>query len=188
MKRYRTTCFAILYALFLAETTVNAQDANADRIARAREEERAQNLIARRVASANPNGAVVSGGAWWTDSRIVTELGLTEDQKFKISRAFENHSRNIVNSSGFLEKEEMQLARLLEADSIDHVAVLSQINRVVQSRGEVERETAAMTLEMREQLTRTQWTKLQAMGSQNLVNRIRVQTAPAPSTTEPSRK
>jgi hypothetical protein len=45
-----------------------------------------------------------------------------------------------MNDSGFLEKEEMQLARLLEAESIDHVAVMNQTNRVIQSRGEVERD------------------------------------------------
>jgi len=188
MKRYSMGS-AILFSLFAIVSAANAQDANADRINRAREEERAQNLVARRVVSANPNGALVSGGAWWTDSTIVAELALTEDQKTKIARAFENHSRNIVNSSGFLEKEEMQLARLLEADSIDHVGVLNQINRVVQSRGEVERETAAMTLEMREQLTRTQWTKLQAMGSKlSMVSRIRIQQAPAPLPVGPGRQ
>jgi len=188
MKRYSMGS-AILFSLFVIVSAVNAQDANADRLNRAREEERAQNLVARRVASPNPNGALVSGGAWWTDVAIVTKLGLTDEQKTKIARAFENHSRNIVNSSGFLEKEEMQLARLLEADSIDHVAVLNQINRVVQSRGEVERETASMTLEMREQLTRTQWTTLQAMGSRpSWVSRIRIQQAPAPVTTGPSRR
>jgi Spy/CpxP family protein refolding chaperone len=60
----------------------------------------------------------------------------------------------------------MQLARLLEAESIDHTAVSNQTNRVIQSRSEVERETAAMTLEMREQLTRTQWMKLQSLEAQ----------------------
>jgi len=51
---------------------------------------------------------------------------------------------------------------------------------VIQSRGEVERETAAMTLEMREQLTRTQWMKLQSLEAQlyGERNRVRVQAAP----------
>jgi Spy/CpxP family protein refolding chaperone len=90
-----------------------------------------------------------------------------------------------MNSTGFLEKEEMQLARLLEAESIDHVAVLNQTNRVIQSRGEVERETAAMTLEMREQLTRDQWVKLQSIQTQLITGRRAVRLQ-APSTSTPA--
>ncbi len=89
-----------------------------------------------------------------------------------------------MNNTGFLEKEEMQLARLLEAESIDHVAVLNQTNRVIQSRGEVERETAAMTLEMREQLTRDQWMKLQAMQTQLITGRVGLRLQ-VPSATAP---
>jgi len=183
MKRYSITSPAILFALFLTAGTASAQDTNEDRINRAREEERAQNLVARRVARPNPNGALVGGGAWWTNTTIVAELGLTEDQKTKINRAFENHSRTIVYNSGQLEKEEMQLARLLEAEPIDRTAVSNQTNRVIQSRGEVERETAAMTLEMREQLTRAQWMKLQALQLQLNARRVvreEVSGAPQP--------
>jgi len=91
-----------------------------------------------------------------------------------------------MNNSGFLEKEEMQLARLLESESIDHVAVLNQTNRVIQSRGEVERETAAMTLEMREQLTRVQWMKLQAMQTYLNPGRRAVRLQAPPATTTPA--
>ena len=169
MKRNHTALF-LLFGLFLIVPTVRAQNATTDQD-RLREEERALNRVARKVPSPNPNGPLINGGAWWTNANVVAELRLTDDQKTKINRAFENHSRNIMNSTGFLEKEEMQLARLLEAESIDHVAVLNQTNRVIQARGEVERETAAMTLEMREQLTRDQWQKLQAMQTQLTVGR-----------------
>jgi Spy/CpxP family protein refolding chaperone len=60
------------------------------------------------------------------------------------------------------QEQEAQLSKLLDADSIDRGAVFTQINRVIQARGEMERVNATMTLEMREQLTRGQWTQLQA--------------------------
>jgi len=182
MKRNHTAP-VILFGLFLIASTALAQNLTPDQLNRAREEERAQNLVARRVPSPNPNGALINGGAWWTNTTVVAQLALTEDQKAKIGRAFENHLRNIMNNSGFLEKEEMQLARLLEAETIDHVAVLNQTNRVIQSRGEVERETAAMTLEMREQLTRDQWIKLQAMQTQLITGRVALRLQAPPSTT-----
>jgi Spy/CpxP family protein refolding chaperone len=185
MKRNRTSGPVILFAIFLTATTAQAQGVTPSQsVDRLREEERAQNQVARRVPSPNPNGALINGGAWWTNITVVSELGLTDDQKTKIGRAFDNHSRAIVNNSGLLEKEEMQLARLLEAESIDHSSVSSQTNRVIQARGEVERETAAMTLEMREQLTRTQWMKLQVMEEQASPGRraVRLQ-APSFATT-----
>jgi len=104
---------------------------------------------------------IAVGGAWWTNTALVQRLGLTDDQKAKIERTFENHRQSIVSSTELLEKEEAQLARLLEADPVDRNAVLTQIDRVVQARGEMERVNAGMTMEMREILTRAQWMQLQ---------------------------
>jgi hypothetical protein len=103
---------------------------------------------------------VNGGGAWWTDTALVTRLGLTDDQKAKIERAFENHRLDLVSKTEMLQKEEAQLARLLETETLDRNAVLTQIDRVIQARGELERTNAAMTLEMREALTRAQWMQL----------------------------
>jgi hypothetical protein len=62
-----------------------------------------------------------------------------------------------------LEKEEAQLARLLDTEPLDLNAVSGQIFRVTNARGEMERENAAMTLEMREQMTLAQWNQLQTL-------------------------
>jgi Spy/CpxP family protein refolding chaperone len=99
-------------------------------------------------------------GAWWMNAALMQRLGITDDQKAKIERTFENHRLAIVSTTDSLEKEEAQLARLLETEPIDRNAVLTQIDRVVQARSEVERANAAMTLEMREHLTRAQWLQL----------------------------
>ena len=103
----------------------------------------------------------VTGGAWWTNTSLVSQLGLTEDQKAKIVRSFENNRLNLESSKSQLEKEESQLARLLEAETVDHNAAVAQIYRVVNARNEMERVNSAMTLEMRESLTRAQWMQLQ---------------------------
>jgi len=119
--------------------------------------------------------SVQPGGAWWTNTALVARLGLTDDQKAKIERAFENRRQQIMSSTELLEKEEAQLARLLEGDPIDRNAVLTQIDRVIQARGEMERANSAMTLEMREYLTRAQWMQLQSpLQLQSLAQRARV--------------
>src|SRR5262249_5849143 len=101
--------------------------------------------------------------AWWLNDDVTAQLGLTEDQKLRVERAFENRREEIVSSTALLEKEEAQLARLLEADPINKSAILGQVDRVIQARGEVERINSAMTMEMRESLTRAQWMQLQSM-------------------------
>jgi len=102
----------------------------------------------------------VPGGAWWTNAALVPRLGLTDDQKVRIERAFENRRQELTSKTESLQKEESQLARLLEAEPVDRNAVLTEIDRVIQARGELERTNSAMTLEMREALTLAQWTQL----------------------------
>lgn len=99
----------------------------------------------------------IAGGAWWNNQNLIARLGITEDQKAKLDRAFENHRQKLVSNTELLDKEEAQLARLLEAEPIDRNAILGQTDRVIQARDELERVNSAMTLEMREALTRAQW-------------------------------
>jgi len=106
---------------------------------------------------------LVGGGAWWMDANLTARLGLTEDQKTRIDRAFTNHRTNLEANRNNLEREETQLATLLDAEPLDRNAVTSQVARVTNARGEVERVNAAMLLEMREQMTRAQWNQLQAI-------------------------
>jgi Spy/CpxP family protein refolding chaperone len=101
-------------------------------------------------------------GAWWTNAALVQQLGLTDDQKTKIERAYENHRQQIVSATTTLEQEEARLSQLLAVDTLDRNAILTQIDHVVQARGEVERTNSAMTLEMRENLTKAQWLQLQS--------------------------
>jgi hypothetical protein len=115
-----------------------------------------------------------TGAAWWTNTALVERLGITDEQKARIERAFENHRQRIVSSTEQLEKDEAQLAKLLEAESIDRNAILGQIDRVVQARGEMERANAAMTLEMRESLTAAQWAQLPQPNAN-----VRILTLPA---------
>jgi TonB family protein len=100
----------------------------------------------------------------------------------RIEQTFEAHRQNLVSSTEALQREEAQLSRMLEAESVDRAGASAQINRVIQARGDVERTNSAMTLEMREHLTRAQWMQLQA--SPQLVA-ARVVAPAAPGTATP---
>jgi Spy/CpxP family protein refolding chaperone len=99
-------------------------------------------------------------GAWWMNTPLMQRLGITDEQQSKIEKTFENHLQSILSTTASLEKEEAQLARLMDSDPIDQNAVYTQIDRVIQARSEVERINSVMTVEMRQYLTRTQWEQL----------------------------
>jgi Spy/CpxP family protein refolding chaperone len=106
------------------------------------------------------NRVASTGTAWWTNTALLTRLGITEDQKARIERTFEIHRPNLESARAALEKEEAQLAQFLQAEPFDRNAALTQTYRVIQARSDLERENSLMTLEMREVLTRAQWMQL----------------------------
>jgi Spy/CpxP family protein refolding chaperone len=101
-------------------------------------------------------------GAWWTDQALLARLGLTDDQKTMVERAFATHRNNLEASRGILEREEARLTTLLDAEPRDQGGITAQISKVAQARSDMERVNALMTLEMRAALTRAQWVQVQA--------------------------
>src|SRR5204862_5070122 len=69
--------------------------------------------------------------------------------------------QNLTTSRDQLEKEEAQLSKMLAAETLDRGGIATQINRVVQARGDLERVNSLMTLEMRGVLTSLQWSQVQ---------------------------
>jgi hypothetical protein len=108
------------------------------------------------------NLAIQPNAAWWTNAALVTRLGLSADQMKKVEATFDQHRQAIVQNTTDLAREEAALARLLEGDPLEPAKIISsQIDRVIQARGELERTNAKMTLEMRQTLTLAQWVQLQ---------------------------
>jgi Spy/CpxP family protein refolding chaperone len=154
MKRY-----IALITLLMTATIAQAQQ----RTLPPEYQQRAADLIKQLQQQSDQSKAafrLAIGGAWWTNAELAARLGLTDDQKTKLQRAFDNHRQSLTANTEQLNKEESQLAVLLQAETIDRNAVLAEIDRVVQARGELERTNAAMTLEMREALTRAQWVQV----------------------------
>jgi len=129
---------------------------------------RARNSVNNTLSNSGRLLVSPSSGAWWTNTALMARLGVTDDQRLRIERVFENHRQNLTSTRSTLEKEEAELARLLDAEPLDRGSATTQIYKVVQARGEMERVNALMTLEMREVLTRAQWTQLKVQQSVNV--------------------
>jgi Spy/CpxP family protein refolding chaperone len=104
-----------------------------------------------------------TGLAWWTNAALVMRLGLTDDQKKKIESTVDQYRQTLVQNMADLQSAESVLDRMLRAEPMEPAKTVStQIERVIQARGEVERTNSKMTLDIRQILTRAQWVQLQA--------------------------
>jgi Spy/CpxP family protein refolding chaperone len=103
----------------------------------------------------------VPPGRWWTDPAIVQNLALTADQQKQIESVFQSSRVRLIDLNASLQKEEVVLEPLLDADHPDEAKVLPQIDRVAQARAELEKANARMLLGFRAVLNQEQWKKLQ---------------------------
>jgi Spy/CpxP family protein refolding chaperone len=102
-------------------------------------------------------------GAWWKNSEIVGKLQLSDDQVKKISQTFLDHKLKLIDFQADVEKQELRLQPLMDADHPDEAKVGAQIDLITSARGRLEKENAMMMLAIRSQLTVDQWKKLKSL-------------------------
>jgi len=120
-------------------------------------------------------------GAWWKNSEVVSKLQLNDDQVKKISQTFLDHRLKLIDLRADLEKQELRLQPLLDADQPDEGKVSAQIDLITAARGKLEKENALMMLAIRRDLSVDQWKKLQALQEERRPRTFRIRTgAPVP--------
>jgi hypothetical protein len=62
-----------------------------------------------------------------------------------------------------MEKQDLKLQNLLDADQPDEAQVNAQVDHVLAARGKLEREFTAMNLDLRKQLSLEQWRQLKTV-------------------------
>jgi periplasmic protein CpxP/Spy len=102
-------------------------------------------------------------GRWWTDTALAKKLNLSEDQHKRMDAIFQESRLKLIDLRAALQKQEVILRPLLEADQPNEGQVLAQIDKVAQARAELEKANARMLLGLRSVLTLDQWKQLQAM-------------------------
>ncbi|HUP02937.1 MAG TPA: periplasmic heavy metal sensor [Bryobacteraceae bacterium] len=104
----------------------------------------------------------VPQGRWWADPATIQRLGLTADQQKQIEAVFQANRPKLIDLNASLQKEEVALEPLLDADTPDQAKILPAIDRVAEARAELEKANARMLLGFRGTLSKDQWNKLQA--------------------------
>jgi Spy/CpxP family protein refolding chaperone len=109
-----------------------------------------------------PGSSIAPGGMWWKDPATITALSLTDDQQKKMDTIFQDSRLRLIDLKASLDKQEVLLQPMLDANPPDTNRVMAQIDHVAQARAELEKANARMLLGIRGVLSADQWTKLQA--------------------------
>jgi Spy/CpxP family protein refolding chaperone len=106
-------------------------------------------------------------GMWWKNPDLVQKLALTPDQQKRMDDIFEQSRLQLIDLKANLEKQEVTLEPMLDANPPDTNKILAQIDKTAQARAELEKGNARMLLGIRNVLTPDQWTKLQSEQREN---------------------
>jgi Spy/CpxP family protein refolding chaperone len=109
----------------------------------------------------HPGSRIVPPGEWWKNPDVIQKLSLTEDQQKKMDAIFQQSRLTLIDLKANLEKQEVFLEPMLNANPPDATKALAQISKVADARAELEKTNAKMLLGIRGVLTTDQWTKLQ---------------------------
>src|ERR1700746_2808374 len=102
-------------------------------------------------------------GQWWKNPEIATKLQLTDAQVTQLNQVFFDHKMRLIDYGAEMEKQDLKLQNLLDADQPDESQVSAQVDQVLAARGKLEREFTMMNLNLRKQLSLEQWRQLKTM-------------------------
>ncbi len=105
-------------------------------------------------------------GRWWNNPRMVERLKLTDDQRKAMDQILYEHREKLIDLRANLEKAELAMEPLMNADQPDRAAMEAQINKVVEARAALERANSMFLLDIRMKLTADQWKQLRDMRSE----------------------
>jgi len=111
-------------------------------------------------------GAQVNAGRWWNNQRMIERLKLIDDQRKAMDLILYDHRSKLIDLQANLKKAELAMQPLMAADQPDAKLIVTQIDKVVAARGDLERANARFLLDIRLKLNPDQWKLLQEIRAQ----------------------
>lgn len=102
-------------------------------------------------------------GKWWQNSEIVKKLQLSDGQISQLDQTFYDHKLKLIDYGADMEKQDLKLQTLLDADVPNEGQIESQVDQVLAARGKLEREYTMMNLDFRKVLSLDQWRQLKSV-------------------------
>lgn len=116
-------------------------------------------------------GAENAQRGWWNSPKMVESLKLTDDQRKAMDGIMLDHRTKLIDLRANLDKAELAMQPLMGADTPNDAAIIAQIDKVVQARGDLERANARFLLAIRDKLTPDQWKQLRALRDESRMHR-----------------
>ncbi len=105
-------------------------------------------------------------GKWWQSSEIAKKLQLSDGQIGQLDQTFYDHKVKLIDFTADMEKQDLKLQTLLDADVPNEGQIESQVDQVLSARGKLEREFTLMNLDLRKVLSLEQWRQLKSIRGQ----------------------
>ena len=102
-------------------------------------------------------------GKWWQNSEIAKKLQLSDGQIGQLDQIFYEHKLKLIDYGAEMDKQDLKLQTLLDADVPDEGQVETQVDQVLTARGKLEREFTLMNLDLRKVLSLDQWRQLKSI-------------------------
>jgi Spy/CpxP family protein refolding chaperone len=102
-------------------------------------------------------------GKWWQNSDIAKKLQLNDGQISQLDQIFYDHKVKLIDYGAEMEKQDLKLQTLLDADVPNEGQVEGQVDQVLAARGKLEREYTIMNLDLRKVLSLDQWRQLRSI-------------------------
>ena len=99
-------------------------------------------------------------GRWWDNREFAQTIGLDPGQQRRMDDVFGANKGTLVKLFKNLQHEESQLEKVTRARELNEAQIFDQIDRVVQARGELEKASAHMLLQIRKEMTPEQASRL----------------------------
>jgi Spy/CpxP family protein refolding chaperone len=120
-------------------------------------------------SSQSATGAVRSGlqlgpaGRWWDDKTVTRSIGLRKEQQRKMDAIFNANKPAIVESYKAFLSEQSKLEALGKEQQVDKAHLFAAIDAVSQARATLQKATAQMLLQIRQQMDTAQIVKLEKL-------------------------
>ncbi len=120
-------------------------------------------MVAKQRAGMMAGNPLAPGmGAWWKNSAVAKALNLTDDQQQQLEKNFMDYRLKLVDLRADLERQQILLQPLMDANQLDEAAISKQLDAVIAARGRLEKTNGMMNVSLRKVLTPEQWQKLKA--------------------------
>jgi Spy/CpxP family protein refolding chaperone len=126
-------------------------------------EPRAPKTFEKKIVVHGGMGMAGEMGKWWRDPEISQKLQLSEGQIAQLDQTFYDHRVKLIDHNAEMEKQDLKLQSLLDADQPDEGQIGSQVDLVLAARGKLEREYTFMNLDLRKVLSLDQWRQLKSI-------------------------